>query len=75
MPVIYRDIEEYRSLYENPYIKAGSTEEFITLTKRMIEDTQFYNEGLKISEHLLRQFDKEIIRKKLINIYVSLLNN
>ena len=75
MPVIYRDIEEYRSLYENPYIKAGSTEEFIALTKRMIEDNQFYNEGLKISEQLLRQFDKNIIRKKLINVYESLLSS
>jgi len=74
MPVIYRDIEEYRSLYENPYIKAGSIEEFIALTKRMIEDTQFYNEGLKISEQMLRQFDKDIIRKKLISIYQSLLS-
>ena len=75
MPVIYRDIEEYRSLYENPYISAGGIEEFITLTKRMIEDNQFYNEGLKISEQLLSQFDKDIIRKKLISIYQSLLGN
>ena len=75
MPVIYRDIEEYRSLYENPYISAGGIEEFITLTKRMIEDNQFYNEGLKISEQLLSQFDKDIIRKKLISIYQSLLCN
>jgi 1,2-diacylglycerol-3-alpha-glucose alpha-1,2-galactosyltransferase len=75
IPVIYRDIEEYRSLYENPYIKAGSKEEFITLTKRMIEDSQFYNEGRKISEQLLMQFDKDIIRKKLVSLYKSLLNN
>jgi 1,2-diacylglycerol-3-alpha-glucose alpha-1,2-galactosyltransferase len=75
MPVIFRDIEEYRSLYENPYIKAGNIEEFITLTKKMIEDNQFYYEGLKISEQLLRQFDKDIIRKKLISIYQSLLSN
>ena len=75
MPVIYRDIEEYRALYENPYVKAGSLEEFIALTKRMIEDDQFYNEGLKISEQMLKQFDKDIIRKKLISIYQSLLSN
>lgn len=75
MPVIFRDIEEYRLLYKNPYIKAGSTAEFITLTKRMIEDRQFYNEGLKISEQLLVQFDKEIIREKLISVYKSLLIN
>ena len=75
MPVIYRDIEEYRSLYENPYIKAGNTKEFIALTKRMIEDRQYYDEGLKISEQLLTQFDKEVIREKLISVYKSLLIN
>jgi 1,2-diacylglycerol-3-alpha-glucose alpha-1,2-galactosyltransferase len=75
MPVIYRDIEEYRSLYRNPYLKAGSTGEFIALTKRMIEDKQFYNEGLKLSEQLLTQFDKDIIREKLISVYQNLLSN
>jgi 1,2-diacylglycerol-3-alpha-glucose alpha-1,2-galactosyltransferase len=75
MPVIYRDIPEYRTLYENPYIKACDTEEFIELTKRMISDRDFYNEGLLISEQLLRQFDKKIIRAKLISVYESLLSN
>jgi 1,2-diacylglycerol-3-alpha-glucose alpha-1,2-galactosyltransferase len=75
MPVIYRDIEEYRSLYENPYIKAGNTKEFIALTKSMIGDRQYYKEGLKISEQLLTQFDKEVIREKLISVYKSLLIN
>jgi 1,2-diacylglycerol-3-alpha-glucose alpha-1,2-galactosyltransferase len=75
MPVIYRDIEEYRLLYKNPYIKAGSIAEFIALTNRMIEDKQFYNEGLKISEQLLIQFDREIIREKLISVYNSLLTD
>jgi 1,2-diacylglycerol-3-alpha-glucose alpha-1,2-galactosyltransferase len=75
MPVIYRDIEEYRSLYENPYLKAATTEEFIRLTKRMIDDKEFYNDGLKISEQILRQFDKDQIRIKLLNIYKDLLSN
>jgi 1,2-diacylglycerol-3-alpha-glucose alpha-1,2-galactosyltransferase len=75
MPVIYRDIEEYKTLYKNPYIKAGSTEEFISLVKRMIGDKQFYNEGLNISEQLLIQFDKDIIRAKLISVYQSLLDD
>jgi 1,2-diacylglycerol-3-alpha-glucose alpha-1,2-galactosyltransferase len=75
MPVIYRDIEEYKSLYENPYLKASDKEEFIRLTKRMINDKEFYNEGLRISEKLLRQFDKNIIREKLISVYQSLMSN
>jgi 1,2-diacylglycerol-3-alpha-glucose alpha-1,2-galactosyltransferase len=75
MPVIYRDIEEYKSLYENPYLKASCNEEFIALTRRMINDKKFYNEGLRISERLLNQFDKEIIREKLIHTYRGLLYN
>jgi 1,2-diacylglycerol-3-alpha-glucose alpha-1,2-galactosyltransferase len=75
MPVIYRDIEEYRSLYENPYLKASNTLEFIELTKKMINDKEFYYEGLKISEEVLKQFDEELIRKKLIDTYQSLLNH
>jgi 1,2-diacylglycerol-3-alpha-glucose alpha-1,2-galactosyltransferase len=34
MPVIYRDIEEYKSLYTNSYLKAGNTVEFISMTKK-----------------------------------------
>lgn len=75
MPVIYRDIEEYISLYENPYLKAADTEEFIKLTKRMISDREFFNEGLNISSQLLKQFEKDLIRKKLIDTYESLLNS
>ena len=75
MPVIYRDIEEYKYLYENPYLKASDKEEFIRLTKRMINDKEFYDEGVRISEQLLRQFDKNIIREKLISVYQSLVSN
>ena len=75
MPVIYRDIEEYKSLYKYEYLKARSAAEFIRLTRRMISDRQYYEEGLKISEQLLVQFDKELIREKLIAVYKSLLNN
>ncbi len=75
MPVIFRDIEEYRSLYENSYLKAKNKEEFIELTKKMISDKQFYNDGLKISEVLLPQFDKDLIRSKLISTYRYLLSN
>jgi 1,2-diacylglycerol-3-alpha-glucose alpha-1,2-galactosyltransferase len=74
MPVIYRDIEEYKSLYKYQYLKAQSTDEFIALTKRMIDDQQYYDEGLKLSEQLLTQFDKDVIREKLLAVYRSLLD-
>jgi 1,2-diacylglycerol-3-alpha-glucose alpha-1,2-galactosyltransferase len=75
MPVIYRDIEEYKYLYEHPYIAASGKDDFINLTRRMIYDKDYYNDGLIISEELLKQFDKKIVRKKLIEIYQTLYSN
>lgn len=75
MPVIYRDLEVYKLLYKNPYLKARDNAEFINLTKRMINDKDFYNEGLNISEQLIKQFDKNVIRGKLINLYETLIGN
>ena len=75
MPVIYRDLEVYKLLYKNPYLKARDNAEFINLTKRMINEKDFYNEGLKISGQLIKQFDKNVIRGKLINLYETLIGN
>jgi 1,2-diacylglycerol-3-alpha-glucose alpha-1,2-galactosyltransferase len=69
LPVIYRDIPEYIDLYNNPYLKAKDTEEFITLTKRMAGDKAFYTEGRLISSRLLTQFDKKTIRGQLLRLY------
>jgi hypothetical protein len=45
------------------------------LTRKMMDDKEFYNEGLIVSEQLLKQFDKDIIRQKLIDTYQSLLES
>ena len=75
LPVIFRDLEEYRLLYDNRYLKARNRKEFVELTKRMVSDRQFYDEGVELSRQLITQFDKEIIRKKLIDIYQGLLDD
>jgi 1,2-diacylglycerol-3-alpha-glucose alpha-1,2-galactosyltransferase len=75
MPVIFKDIEVYKLLYENPYLKASTTEQFIVLIKRMMNDKNFYEEGLSISNKLLTQFDKNKIREEFISLYKSLLLN
>jgi hypothetical protein len=62
-------IEEYRELYEYPYLKAKDTLEFITLTRRMACDAAFREQARGISRILLRQFDKQEIRKKWLALY------
>jgi len=74
MPVVFRDIEEYTHLYDYPYLKAGSTEEFIAMTRKLMNDSAFYANGLAVSSQLISQFDKETIRKKLVSLYERLNN-
>jgi 1,2-diacylglycerol-3-alpha-glucose alpha-1,2-galactosyltransferase len=75
MPVVFRDLKEYTLLYNNAYLKANTTKEFIDLTRRLIQDKLFYVEGIKISIQLITQFDKNKIRTQLINLYQELYKN
>ncbi len=69
MPVIYRDIREYELLYQQPYLKAKTTEEFVRITKKLLDDLGFYAEGLQVSAEMIKQFDQEKIRQELIDLY------
>jgi 1,2-diacylglycerol-3-alpha-glucose alpha-1,2-galactosyltransferase len=69
IPVIYRDIVEYTLLYNNPYLKAKNTAEFIELTRKLINDKEFYAKATEISENLIQQFNKNKIRVQLIQLY------
>ncbi len=75
IPVIYRDIAEYTLLYEKPYLKAGNAEGFIDLIQHLKRSPDFYASGIKISEQLLRQFDKNQVREKLIKVYKGLMKD
>ena len=73
MPVIFRNIPEYTTLYERPYLKADNTQEFIEITQRLILDPTFYQKALDLSQALLLQFDRNNIRKKMISLYSGLI--
>ena len=73
IPVVFRDLIEYELLYENPYLKATRNSDFVYLTLRMLNDSDFYNAGQRISAQLIKQFDKDEIHKKLIHLYEEVL--
>ena len=73
LPVIYRDLPEYETLYEHPYLKAKDSSEFTSLTKRMSTDPAFRERGKAISKQLLTQFDKDTIAEQLVSLYRELL--
>lgn len=74
MPVIYRDIEEYKSLYKNTYWKAETVSQFTDLINRLQTDQFLYHQGLKVSEKLIEQFDKIFIRQQLVSLYKKLMH-
>lgn len=69
MPVVYRDIEEYKLLYKNEYCKATTISQFVDWINRLMNDPHLYESGLKISENLITQFDKYFIRQQLLRLY------
>ena len=75
MPVVYRDIREYGLLYEQPYLKAKTTEDFIQITRKLLNEPLFYTQGLKLSAELIKQFDQEKIRQQLIDLYRSMVSS
>ena len=75
MPVIYRDIDEYKSLYKHAYLKARNNNEFVDHIEKIKSDPEQYYYGLEISKKLISQFDKDKIRKELIEMYKALLED
>lgn len=75
MPVIFRDLKEYKQLYKTPYLKANNILEFIQLIRHLQKDKTFYAKGITMSKNLVEQFDKNAIRKKLIKLYEDLAEN
>jgi len=75
MPVIYRDLQEYKLLYKNNYLKAKDNEAFAKQIKKLMTDKEEYKIGLEISKQLISQFDKNEISKQLISLYKTLEEN
>ncbi len=75
MPVIYRDLEEYKLLYKNEYLQANDNKGFVEWINTLMESHNAYQMGLEISKKLISQFDKNEIRKQLIELYTTLNKN
>lgn len=74
LPVIYRDLAEYEMLYTSEYLKASTHQEFSERLHLLLGDSSYYQEAKLLSADLIKQFDKNAIRKKLISLYESVYN-
>jgi len=72
MPVVFRNIAEYKALYDSYYLSANTTEQFIEITEQLMADKVFYRNGVTLSRQLITQFDKDRVRQKLLSLYERL---
>ena len=71
LPIVFRDIPEYSSLYARPYLKAKTTSDFIAETRKLLQNDLFYQEAQAMSALLLNEFDQYKIRNELVELYRS----
>ena len=74
LPVVFRDLPEYRVLYQTDYPSASDTQGFATLVRRMREDAAFRAEATRQSAQLAAQFDRDRILGQLEGVYRSLID-
>ena len=72
LPVVFRDLPEYKTLYEQAYLKGSNNEEFADMVKIMMKDHLFFADAVTISTNLIKQFDSNLIREKLLLLYERL---
>lgn len=75
LPVVFRDIAEYDSLFKGTYLNAKSTQEFIDVTISLLNDPNFYLFSLELSKELIGEFDQEGIKNQLLELYYSRLSH
>jgi len=69
LPVIFRDIPEYATLYRSTYLKARTTSEFIDHIRALFADPDLYSEATALSSRLVSEFDQQKVKDEMINLY------
>jgi 1,2-diacylglycerol-3-alpha-glucose alpha-1,2-galactosyltransferase len=74
LPLVLRDLKEYKMLYKEGYLFANTTNEFVEIIKKLIDDKNYYLKAQKNSFNLAKKFSLEALGVELINHYQKLLN-
>lgn len=73
LPVVIRDLPEYRQEYQEGYIACSTLDEFADAIEKLHSDKTFYQAQAVESAKLAAKFSDDIIGDKMISYYQSLL--
>jgi 1,2-diacylglycerol-3-alpha-glucose alpha-1,2-galactosyltransferase len=72
LPVIFRNLKEYETLYTSKYLMAYDNEVFMAHLERLFSDKDYYNAAVAISKNLIKQFDENTIYQQTMDVYQHL---
>jgi 1,2-diacylglycerol-3-alpha-glucose alpha-1,2-galactosyltransferase len=72
LPVVFRNLKEYETLYESKYLMAHDNEVFKAHLERLFSDKNYYDEAVEMSKTLIQQFDENTIYQKTMDVYKQL---
>jgi len=72
LPLILRDLTEYRYLYNKSYYACQTNAQFVEIIKKLKSDKKEYNKAQDLSLSLAKDFSIEEVGSKLLSYYNSL---
>ncbi|PMQ00690.1 MAG: glycosyl transferase [Dictyoglomus sp. NZ13-RE01] len=75
LPLLLRDLEEYKDLYKDWYISANSNDEFVMLIKKLKEDKTFYTEYRNKAFQLAEYYNLNNIGREIAKLYKEILDS
>ncbi len=73
-PIVLRDLDLYKDILFNKYLKGNNNEEFSLLINKLKDDKDFYNEALENSKFISDYYSKENVAKIWKNFYTEIYN-
>jgi len=75
LPIILRDIEEYKDIFFDYYLKGKTNIEFVEIIKKLKTDKELYSEYMEKADKIGEEYDVITVTKKLVNAYKEVYQN
>lgn len=74
-PVLLRDLELYKDILFNKYVKGNNALEFIKEIKKLSTDKDYYNKSVNYSKDISEFYDKDHVLEMWKNFYLKIHKN
>ena len=73
LPVMLRDLDVYKNIFENNYLKAKDVNGFVKIVKRLKSDRKLYEKYRKKAKNIANKYDRKHITEDLVKKYQEIL--